>query len=101
MKDDNNALSTLRLLAFPEAATPIGFVCIAVPLKHLAGYPIAVSVMGPVHGIAFVLYMWMIISTTASGLWRGPEVCRLVIAAIVPFGGLVSASWIARRGIQQ
>lgn len=100
MKDDSQPLRTLRILAFLEAATLIALVCIAVPLKHLAGYPIAVSVMGPVHGIAFVLYMWMVISTAASGLWRGSEVCWLVIAALVPFGGLISARRIARRGIK-
>ena len=51
-QDDRNALRNLQYLSLLEATTLVVLVCVAVPLKHLAGYPVAVSIMGPVHGIA-------------------------------------------------
>ena len=97
MKNHRNTLRMFRILALLEAATLIVLVCIAVPLKHLAGYPTAVSVMGPIHGVAFVLYIWMLVNTAAGGIWSKAEVWRLAVAAFVPFGGLISARWIASR----
>ncbi|MDN7879123.1 DUF3817 domain-containing protein [Burkholderia aenigmatica] len=96
-QDDRNALRNLQYLSLLEATTLVVLVCVAVPLKHLAGYPAAVSIMGPVHGIAFAMYVWAVVGTASSGLWSKTEVARLVLAAVVPFVGLTSAGWIARR----
>jgi integral membrane protein len=97
MTDDKNSLHILRILAWIEASTLIALVCVAVPLKHLAGYRMPVSIMGPVHGVAFVFYMRMVISTAASGLWRRSEIWRLVVAALISFGGMMTARWITRK----
>jgi len=96
-QDDRNALRNLQYLSLLEATTLVVLVCVAVPLKHLAGYPVAVSVMGPVHGIAFAMYVWAVVGTASSGLWSKGDVARLVLSAVVPFAGLASAGWIARR----
>ncbi|KVC46730.1 hypothetical protein WI72_30935 [Burkholderia ubonensis] len=100
-QDDRNALRNLQYLSLLEATTLVALVGIAVPLKHLAGYPVAVSIMGPIHGLAFAMYVWAVIGTASSGLWRKGEVVRLVLSAIVPFAGLASAGWIARRRASQ
>ncbi|KVN05743.1 DUF3817 domain-containing protein [Burkholderia stagnalis] len=96
-EDDRTALRNLQYLSLLEAATLVALVCVAVPLKHLAGVPAAVSIMGPIHGVAFVTYVWAVVGTASSGLWRRAEVARLVLSALVPFAGLASAGWIARR----
>ncbi|WP_311767733.1 DUF3817 domain-containing protein [Burkholderia sp. Bp9142] len=66
----------LRIMAAIEATTPFVLVVISVPLKHLGGMPTAVQWMGPVHGIAFVFYLWMVVTSAASGQWRRSEVAR-------------------------
>jgi integral membrane protein len=92
-------LRNLRIMAAIEATTLVVLVFIAVPLKHLGGTPTAVQWVGPVHGIAFVMYMWMVITSAASGLWRRSEVVRLLVVAIVPFGGFLNTAWLARKQI--
>ena len=47
--------------------------------------------------IAFAMYVWAVVGTASSGLWSKAEVARLVLSAVVPFAGLASAGWIARR----
>ncbi|AMV48266.1 DUF3817 domain-containing protein [Paraburkholderia caribensis] len=90
-------LRNLRIMATIEATTLIVLVFAGVPLKHLGGMPGAVQLMGPVHGIAFVIYMWTVITSAASGRWRPSEVIRLTVAAIIPFGGCMNAAWLAHK----
>jgi integral membrane protein len=79
-------LRRMRQVSLVEGSTLIVLIFIAVPLKHLGGYPLATAIMGPIHGIAFVVYVWMLIQTVVSGEWSRVEILRLMIAAIVPFG---------------
>jgi integral membrane protein len=94
-------LRNLRIVATIEATTLVLLVFVAVPLKHLGGMPAAVKWLGPVHGIAFAIYVWMLATSAASGVWRRSEIIRLMVAAIVPFGGFLNAAWLARKRMAQ
>ena len=66
-----NATTTLRYLrwaSFLEGLTLILLVCLAVPLKRMAGMPEFVTVMGPIHGLAFVAYLAMVARSSAASL---------------------------------
>ena len=93
-------LRRLEQVSLVEATTLVLLVCIAVPLKHLAGLPIAVAVMGPIHGLAFLSYGWLAIQTVAGGGWRRPEAMRLLLLAVIPFGGYFNLSLIRRKRIE-
>ncbi len=90
-------LRRLRLAALVEGVTLVVLVLVAVPAKHLFGLPAATKVMGPVHGLAFVAYAWMLLATVSGGSWRRGEILRLVVAAFVPFGALLSAGLLQRK----
>lgn len=90
-------LRRLRLAALIEGATLLLLLLVAVPAKHLFGLPEATRVMGPVHGLAFLAYGWTLAATVAGGPWRAGEVLRLVLAAFVPFGALLSAKLLRRK----
>lgn len=98
--DQAEALSQLRRMravSLLEGTTLLLLVGVAVPLKHLAGYPIATRVIGPVHGVAFVLYLWMLIQTVSIGGWSRAATVRMVLAALVPFGAFLNERALARR----
>jgi len=90
-------LRRLEQASLIEATTLVLLVCVAVPLKHLAGLPIGVAVMGPVHGLAFLTYGWVAIQAVAGGGWRRPEAARLLLLAVVPFGGYFNLALIRRK----
>ena len=92
-------LRRLELASLIEATTLVLLICVAVPLKHLAGLPVAVAVMGPVHGLAFLAFGWLAIQTVAGGGWRRPETARLLLLAAIPFGGYFNLSLIRRKRI--
>jgi len=93
----NPSLRRLRTFALAECTTLLLLLFIAVPLKHLAGWPVGVAVMGPVHGLAFLAYLWALCEAMSSGAWRGTEVVRLLMAALVPFGAWFSLRQIDRK----
>ena len=72
---------------------------IAVPLKHRLGLQQAVRVMGSIHGLAFLFYVWTVIQTVAGGGWRARETLRLFVVAFLPLAGFLNAAWIKRRRI--
>lgn len=96
-KEELAQLKRMRLASAAEGTTLLLLLGIAVPLKHLAGIPIAVRVMGPVHGLAFVIYFHTLIQTLSGGRWSRAESWRMVIAAFIPFGALFNERLLARH----
>lgn len=91
-------LRRLEIASSGEAITLILLVGIAVPLKHLAGYPLAVQIMGPVHGLMFLAYIWTALQTVSgSDGWKGGEIARLFISAMIPLGGFFNLPLLARK----
>ncbi len=80
-------LRWLEVASVVEATTLILLIGVAVPLKHLADQPLGVTIMGPVHGIAFCFYVWTVVQTIAGSGWTRPEWMRLVVTAFVPIAG--------------
>lgn len=90
-------LRRLHLAALAEGATLIVLLGIAAPLKHLAGQPGLVTVMGPLHGLAFLYYLWTMANTAAGEDWTRAEVGRMVACAMVPFGAWFSIRLVRRK----
>ena len=95
--EEQAQIGRLRLASIVEASTLLILLLVAVPLKHALGYPLATRIMGPVRGAAFVAYAWTTISTVSGGGWQRSEIARLIVGALVPFGGFLNASMLQRK----
>ncbi len=95
--EELSQLRRMRAVSLLEGTTLLLLVGIAVPLKHLAGFPVATAIMGPIHGIAFILYVWMLVQTLSMGGWTRRAAARMVLAAFIPFGAFVNERALARR----
>ncbi len=95
--EELSQLRKMRAVSLLEGTTLLLLLGVAVPLKHLAGIPVATSIMGPIHGIAFILYVWMLIQTVSMGRWTLAAAARMVLAAFIPFGAFVNERALARR----
>ena len=87
----------LRLAVALEGATLIALVFVASPLKRLADMPEATQVMGPVHGLAFLFFLYVLVEALAARMVGGWAGLRLALGAFVPFGGVVNERWLARK----
>ncbi len=93
------SLRHLRHAAVIEGCTLVTLVCIAVPLKHLAGIPAATAIMGPIHGIAFIAYVWLIFSTRRDLGWTTRDLMRLLVPAFIPFGTFFNVGFLNRKAV--
>jgi integral membrane protein len=87
----------LRYSAFAEAVTLVALVCVAVPLKYMADFPLLVKLIGPIHGAMFVLFIVIVLRSWAVGLVGILGALRLAIGSIIPFGGFINERWLNQQ----
>ncbi|WP_312515360.1 DUF3817 domain-containing protein [Massilia sp.] len=90
-------LRQMRLASMLEGVTLVLLLGVAVPLKHFAHTPTAVTVLGPIHGLAFVFYFWTLLGTISGARWPRSEKLIMVAAALIPFGAFVCQHMLAKR----
>ena len=82
-------MNTFRKIAFFEGVSFLLLLFIAMPLKYLAGFPLAVTIIGAIHGILFVAFIFLAwevkTSLKKSWTWLG----KAFLASILPFGTFV------------
>jgi len=91
------AVERLRRVGKIEGISFLILLGIAMPLKYLAGWPLAVKVVGWAHGvlfIAFLLALW--------GAWRRAGLpvrlgALVFIASLLPFGPFLIDERLARH----
>lgn len=78
----------LRHIALAEAISYLILVAIAMPLKYLAGQPLAVRYIGMAHGVLFIVFCWALLQVLLKSKWPLSR-CALVFALsfipVVPF----------------
>ena len=87
----------MRFVSVVEGCTLLILVFVADPIKHLGGYAIATTIMGPIHGMAFLLYIWTLIQTVSRTDFRRPDVVQMVMAAFIPFGAFLNERALSAR----
>ena len=85
-----NQIRRMRYASLLEASTLALLVFVAVPMKHLGGLPQATAIMGPVHGLAFMIYAWMLIQTLSGAGWARSQIIRMVLFAFIPLAGFLN-----------
>jgi integral membrane protein len=66
------------------------------PLKYLAGKPEMVRIVGMVHGLLFVLYIFNVIQAKIEYDWSKKTMLLSVIASVMPFGPFVADAKLYR-----
>lgn len=80
-------LGRLRLIAFLEGVSLLILTAIAVPLKYMYNDPHWVKVMGPIHGLLFLLFVINTLSVGVEYHWKfRTTTWKVLLACMVPFG---------------
>lgn len=80
------ALRHLRLVAFLEGTSFLVLLFVAMPLKYLAGLPLAVRIVGTVHGVLFLVFLAALYRAGKERRWPYGRLLIAFVASIVPFG---------------
>lgn len=77
-------LTRVRWLSLIDAVTYVVLVGVAMPLKYAADMPMAVRVVGMVHGVVWMLFMCQLMRARFEAEWPSSRIWLLSIVALVP-----------------
>ncbi|HVG13554.1 MAG TPA: DUF3817 domain-containing protein [Chitinophagaceae bacterium] len=85
--------SLFRKIAFAEGVSFLVLLLLAMPLKYFANLPMAVTIVGGLHGLLFVLFMVLAVAVMIRYKKTVWWVLTAFVASIIPFGTF----WIDSR----
>src|SRR5688572_29585194 len=91
------ALRQLRLVAFLEGSSFVLLLFVAMPLKYLAGLPLAVRVVGSIHGALFLVFLVALYRAARGREWPHRRSLAAFVASILPFGTFVFDASLRRE----
>jgi integral membrane protein len=78
-----------RRIAMAEGWSFIILLFVAMPLKYMAGLPLAVKYVGWAHGVLFIAYWVTAVPLFTTLKWDLERIIGLGAASVLPFGTFV------------
>ena len=82
----NSLRIRLRLVSLAEGVSYLVLLLIALPLKRFGGHPEAVGLVGPIHGLLFLLYGLTVIQGKTEYGWPLGKTLLALLASLLPGG---------------
>jgi len=77
------------MTALAEGSSFLLLLFVAMPMKYFMGMPLAVRVVGAIHGILFLLYIGQLAKLRTSHQWDNRFSFYAFLASLLPFGPFV------------
>ena len=81
-----NSVKTFGLINTIEGYSYLILLFIAMPMKYLLGYPLAVKIAGMAHGILFIAFILLLVLAWQDTKWSFKENILFFVASLIPFG---------------
>jgi len=69
-----------------EGYSYLALLFIAMPLKYMLDFPIAVKIAGMVHGALFIIFLYLGVKAWIEAKWSLGQTIIFFIASLLPFG---------------
>jgi integral membrane protein len=86
-------MKSFRVIAWIEAVSFLLLLFVAMPLKYVAGFPVAVKVAGSVHGLLFLAFCAALYTIAAEQSWPWLKSAKVFLSSLIP-GGIL---WLERE----
>lgn len=90
-------IGRLRVVAFVEGCSYLALLGVAMPLKYFADLPIAVRIVGSIHGGLFVLFCAALLQVMITSRWSVVRASLVFISSLVPVGTFLIDGWLRRQ----
>ena len=91
-------LNKLRTFSMIEGISTLVLFGIAMPLKYLAEMPLAVRIVGSIHGVLFVGLVFMLMAAVSRVPISKVLAITGILAAVAPFGPFIFDGKLKRIG---
>jgi integral membrane protein len=104
--NSTKAFNLFRKTGIAEGISFLVLLLIAMPLKYFAGFPIAVTIAGSLHGILFIAYLLLACETRNESIvtkWKKSFawMATCFLASILPFGPFVLENRLKKEQVRQ
>ncbi|MCH7412238.1 DUF3817 domain-containing protein [Belliella sp. R4-6] len=82
-------LKRFRKISILEGISFLLLLFIAMPLKYMLDMPMAVKIVGWIHGALFVVYIYIIFPTAKKLDWSFGKTFFGLVASVLPFGPFI------------
>lgn len=89
-------IPNLRRVALAEASSFL-LLLVATVVKYASDEPIGVKILGPIHGLLFLAYVFLAVMLAKPQGWSTKQLVLILLGAVIPFGGYVVDRWLARN----
>jgi len=93
-------LKKFRLINKIEGYSFIILLFIAMPLKYSFGFPIATKVMGMIHGLLFMMFVYQLIESMKEVPFNKKEALYYFILSLIPFGSFYTDKLCKEKELQ-
>ena len=90
------SIGRLRVIGVWEGISFLVLLLIAMPLKYLADWPLAVRYVGLAHGVLFMMYVWAALQAALDHRWPWRRTAAVLLASLLPAGPFVVDARILR-----
>ncbi|MCP2334954.1 DUF3817 domain-containing protein [Actinomadura rupiterrae] len=88
-------VKTLRIVSVAEAVSFLVLLLVAMPIKYLGDAPVAVQIMGPIHGVLFLAYVALVLAGRQATGWDTKRTLLALIASVLPVAPFfVERNWL-------
>ena len=89
-----NPVTLVRKVAILEAVSYLVLLGIAMPLKYVWKMPMAVSVVGMIHGALFVVLCWALVQVMMMARWPVTRAAIVFVASLLPLAPFFLDRWM-------
>ncbi|MBT5935522.1 DUF3817 domain-containing protein [Sulfurimonas sp.] len=81
-----NSVKKLGLINTMEGYSYLALLFIGMPLKYYMDFPVAVKIFGILHGVLFVTFCLLLLTSWQKTKWKFSENIIFFLAVLIPFG---------------
>jgi len=90
-------LKKFRLVNKIEGISFIILLFVAMPLKYMFGYPLAVKIVGMLHGLLVFAFIYQIFEAKKEAGFTWKETGLYTLLSLVPFGSFYTDKELAKK----
>ena len=81
-----NSVKKFGIINSVEGYSYLLLLFVAMPMKYMMGIALATKIVGMIHGILFILFMYLLVVAWQDAKWSIKETIIFFIASLIPFG---------------
>lgn len=90
-------LQKFRIINKVEGYSFLVLLFLAMPLKYMAGIPMATKVVGMIHGMLFIAFLYQLYLASQEVPFSKKESLLFFLASIIPFGSFYTEKICSKK----